>query len=124
MLRVNPDGQNALFIAFAIMEVGGMLVLFVWAFAKQRAYLRRCASKYPFLAHKPFYFPLGSVNFSSDRVLHPLLHQRQAEPELERLRRDMWRSFRYYRIWLFGFPVLVAGVLALLILSGLVTFTR
>ncbi len=44
--------------------------------------------------------------------------QPQADPELERLRREGWRRARLTLLWIFGFPPLVVGVTTLLISVG------
>ena len=40
---------------------------------------------------------------------------RQDDPELERLRREVWRKNRHIVYWVFGFPVLAIGVGALVL---------
>ena len=45
--------------------------------------------------------------------------QRQADPELERLRRAIWRFYGYAVLWGVGFPLLATGMLWLVTLTGL-----
>ena len=46
--------------------------------------------------------------------------ERQSDPELERLRREVVRRALYFYFWWLGFPILVFGVAALLIATGVV----
>ncbi len=119
MVRVGTDWQHILVAAGVITEFGGTLVLFIRARAKQREYLRR----FPPVAGVPLDIYWGGGPQSVTRAIWRVSLQRQSDPELERLRQEMWRRVAYYVLWLGGFPILVFGVLALLILSGLVTFT-
>jgi hypothetical protein len=120
MLRINSDGQNILFAVVTLSWLVGMIALFFRFRAKQRTYLRRFppVEGAPLEMAWPFLSPMRVT-----REVIRLLSQRQPDPELERLRRKIWRSYRDIFFWVFGFLVLVAGVLALLILTGLVTFT-
>lgn len=43
-----------------------------------------------------------------------VLWRRQADPELEQLRREVWRRWGYAALWGVGFPLLAMGLLALL----------
>ena len=45
--------------------------------------------------------------------------QRQADPELERLRRAIWRLYGYGVLWGVGFPLLATGMFRLVALTGL-----
>lgn len=46
------------------------------------------------------------------------MRQRQPEPELERLRRELWRRYRYMVLWVLGFPIIVFAPVVLLIVTG------
>ncbi len=46
--------------------------------------------------------------------------QRQSDPELERLRREVVRRALYFYLWWLGFPILVFGVVVLLTVTGVV----
>ncbi len=47
-----------------------------------------------------------------------VLRQRQTDPDLEQLRREVQRRARYIAIWAIGTPIIVLGVLALLAVTG------
>lgn len=101
--------------AFVITWVGIGAVLFFRARGRQNAYLRRFEGEINFFAGDPIFFP-GSVRAYRDTVR--AMRERQPDADLERLRREMWRHFRYYIVWIFGFPIIVVGAVVLLILSG------
>jgi hypothetical protein len=42
------------------------------------------------------------------------------QTSVERIRREIWHRFHFCLLWIFGFPVLVVAVAALLIAPGLV----
>jgi len=44
--------------------------------------------------------------------------RQQDDPELERLRREMWRRFGLVVLWGAGFPFLTFSAITLLILTG------
>jgi hypothetical protein len=48
------------------------------------------------------------------------MREPQADAEVEQLRREIWRRYRQFQLWVFGFPALCIGVVALLIETGLV----
>lgn len=58
--------------------------------------------------------PFGPVA----RAISRMARGPQDDPDLERLRRARRRSSRQLALWIFGFPLLALGVVALLILSG------
>ncbi len=47
-----------------------------------------------------------------------IYRQQQADPELERLRQAVLRHTRYTLLWMFGFPVVMIGVLVLVVVTG------
>jgi hypothetical protein len=47
------------------------------------------------------------------------LWQRQADPEVEQLRRALWRLYGYGALWELGFPLLAVGALKLVAFTGL-----
>jgi hypothetical protein len=66
---------------------------------------------------------LGGGPRSVTRAVFQVLRQRQTDPELERLRREVWRHYIYMGIWymgiwIYGFLVIVGGVLVLLAVTG------
>ncbi len=121
MVYVNPMWQNIIDAAFAITFVGGALVLFVRAYLVQRTYLRHFADEYPWLASEAL-FPIPPT-FEAYRIGWVLLRERQADPELERLRRAIRRRNRLFILWIPAFPIVFWGMEALLIATGVVTLT-
>lgn len=121
VVSLNSLWQNVIGFSLAIAWIVVVIVLYVRTYLKQRAYLRHFAHEYPYLAGEPL-FDVPRT-FRAYREVARLGRERQSDPELERLRREMWRRNRSYIIWLFGFPVLVIGVAALLIATGIVTVT-
>jgi len=103
-----------LFLPMAIITyLGVMVILFFRLLHKQRAYLRRL----PFMEGVPLDMnvtPPVKVQLAMIRAMF----ERQDDPEVEQLRRDMWRRFGAVLIWLFGFPLICMGALALLSLLG------
>jgi hypothetical protein len=117
MVPVNSVWQNVIFAAFAIAWFGGAAIPGFRFRAKQRAYLHR----FPPGEGVPLdmYAGLGPPSVKSAVVR--ALNQRQADPELERLRQEMWQYYRrHVVVWIFGFPILCFGVMALVIATGFV----
>jgi hypothetical protein len=108
-------------LAFALAWSGGAIVLGVRLLRKQGAYLRRFppVEGVPlddFVVTTAFRSPWGAVN----RAIRRVSWQRQDDPELERLRREVGRSVLHLAVWIYGFPLLTLGVAALLIATGVV----
>jgi hypothetical protein len=104
--------QNLAFFAFMVAWFGGLIALYVRTSVKQNAYLRhfRSAEGYPLDAYTYVrYSPEG-------RQMRRLMREPQDDPELEKLRREVWRRARYCLIWMFGCPALFVGVSVTLIL--------
>ena len=99
--------------AFPILWLGGTFVLFSRFRRAQRAYLRR----FPPGAGVPLEMYVGGGPRSVTRAIFRLMWRRQDDPELERLRRGVWRSYRTVALWGFGVPLLCFGVITLLILT-------
>jgi hypothetical protein len=98
--------QNIFFAAVVIPWIGVGIALYFRYRSKQRNYLKR----FP---------PVEGISldtyFPSDprRVLQAInraMRQRQDDPELERMRREMWRSYRTIVVWVFGFPLVAFGL--------------
>lgn len=100
------------FILFVLW--GGVIAAqFVRARAKQRAYLRR----FPPVDGVPLDSYVPGTSSRVRRAVFQALRERQTDPELERLRRDVRRNGFYIFVLAFGIPVLVLlafGVLALM----------
>jgi hypothetical protein len=99
--------------AFMVTWFGVGVVLYFRSRVKLNAYLRRFEHEIDFFAGDPIFFP-GSLRAYRDG--RRVLHEQQPDPEAEQLRLDMWRRFRYYLIWVFGFPAIFVGVAVILIL--------
>src|SRR5262249_50142823 len=54
------------------------------------------------------------------RRLKEAMWQRPEDPDLEALRRAVWRRHALVALWVFGFPLLTFGVAVLLAVNGLV----
>jgi hypothetical protein len=107
-------------VAFALVWLGGALVLGFRAWRQHVAYLRR----FPpvagvrlddLVAGRAFRLPWSAANRAANRALW----RRQDDPELERLRRAVWRGYGYYFLWIVAVPLLTAGVVAPLVVPGL-----
>jgi hypothetical protein len=111
---VSDAWLNWIFFAFAATWFGGTIILFVRTKVKGNAYLRRFppVDRYVTLDLYMSANPFDPVR----RRIGQVMRQRQDNPELEQLRREMWRRFWYCSIWMFGFPAIFAGVSVILIL--------
>src|SRR5260221_623723 len=111
-----PMVQNVLAVAFVITWLGGTAVLFFRYRAKQRAYLHR----FPPVEGVPLDMYVGGGPKSVTRAGFRAMWRRQTDPELERLRREVWQHFIYMGIWIYGFPFVVFGAVVLLTATGYV----
>jgi hypothetical protein len=109
--------QNLFAVAFVLTWAGGVLILGIRANAKGKAYLRRLPpakgvplDMYMYGEHDWFRGWRGPV--------WRAYRQQQADPELELLRQEARRRGRYVTMWIFTFPAVVLGLLALLIVTG------
>ncbi|HEU5440427.1 MAG TPA: hypothetical protein VFU88_14135 [Ktedonobacterales bacterium] len=109
--------QQVLFAAFAFTWLGVGAVLFLRTRVVQNAYLRRFEHEIDFHIGDPIFIP-GSLR--AYRAIGRVMREPQPDPELERHRREIYRRFRYYLIWIFGFPPIVFAVMALALTKGLV----
>ena len=110
---------NVFFFLFMVAWGTGILVLGLRANAKGKAYLRRL----PPVKGIPLDMYMYGENdwFRGWRgPVWQAYRQPQTDPELEELRREARRRGRHVVLWLFGFPTLVVGAVALLIISGVV----
>lgn len=115
MVYLDPMWQNVIFAVFGMIWFTGEAVLYIRTYIKQRAYLRRFANEYPYLAGEPL-FDVPRT-FSAFRTIRRLCSTRQDDPELERDRREMRRRNRQMTYWIFGFPVMFIGLMAFLIIT-------
>jgi hypothetical protein len=101
--------------AFAVVWSGVGIVLYFRTRVQQAAYLKR----FPPVNGVPLYMVNGGNPFGAraQAIRHTM--RSQSDPDLERLRREVWCRFRLCLIWIFGFPLLSFGIAALLIISGL-----
>ncbi len=103
--------------AFPILWFGPTIVLFFRFRQKQAAYLRKFPpiDRYQTL---DLYTPGGGNPPGTYRRIQEAMWRQQDDPELERLRREMWRRFGLVVLWGAGFPLLTCWAITLLILSG------
>ncbi|HEX8036265.1 MAG TPA: hypothetical protein VF510_20575 [Ktedonobacterales bacterium] len=111
--------SDIFFFVFMLAWFVGTLALGLRANAKGKAYLRRLPPVNG--------VPLDMYMYAEKDWLRgwrgPVwraYRQQQTDPELEQLRQEARRRSRYVMLWMFGFPVLVAGVMTLLIVTGYV----
>lgn len=116
-MGISAEVQQVIFVAFLITWLGGEAVLYFRFRVSRNAYLRRFEREIDFFAGDPIFYP-GSVR--AYREVVRIMRERQTNAELEQLRLQMWRHYRYCMTWIFGFPFIVVGAVALLILTGLV----
>ncbi|HET8909023.1 MAG TPA: hypothetical protein VFN11_18865 [Ktedonobacterales bacterium] len=119
-MHLSPSAQNLFSLALAATWAVGGILLYIRMRSKQVEYLRR----FPPVAGVPLYMassdnPFGVVS----RRIWVALSKRQTEPGLEALRREIWRRFRYMTFWIYGFPLITIGVIALLITTGIISIT-
>jgi hypothetical protein len=111
--------QKIFGFAFTIAWIRGAGILaFRWR-AKQRAYLGRFPPVDAFPLDAPLDRFLGMNPFGKDAgALREAAWQQQRDPELERLRREVWCSYRAIVLWAFGLPVVVFGTILRLTITG------
>jgi hypothetical protein len=98
---------------FATLWIVPTVVLFLRFRRKQLAYLRRFPpiDRYQTL---DMYTPGIGNPPGTFRRIWDAQWRRQDDPELERLRRELWRRYGLVMLWVFGFP-LVAFVASVLV---------
>jgi hypothetical protein len=117
-MSVAPVVQHLVFFALVMTWLGGEGILYAFHVqAKRTAYLQRFAHQIDFVAGAPLFFP-GSIQAYRD--VGRVMREPQADAEAERLRREMWRRYRQFQLWVFGVPVTCIGVAALVIATGFV----
>ena len=110
-----PTAQNIVSLALAAIWAVGMITLYFRMRAKQVAYLKR----FPLVEGVPLYMAAGGTPFGAVAgTIWRVMLNRQPDPDLERLRQEIWRRFRYMALWIYGYPVVAFGVAALLITTG------
>jgi hypothetical protein len=104
------------YVLFGIYLVGVGVLFFRHYLPYRKAYLQR----FPPVNGVPLEMYVGGDTFGfspeARAIWRALLH-RQPDPELERMRRKVWRCYGGVVLWGFGFPVLAIGVAAL-VLTG------
>jgi len=104
---------NLLFFAVVATWLGGVIVQAFRYWRKRNTYLRR----FPPVAGVPLDMYLGTNPFNPvSRASIRAVWEPQDDPELEGLRREMWRAVGYLFLWMFGFPMLVSGMVILVLL--------
>jgi hypothetical protein len=105
---------------YAVLENSGGYILFgVWIVGMVTLFIRYQGYRTAFLKRLPPFngVPLSMYGgFGPRGVLLRAMGDRQPDPELERLRLDAWRKYEHFVLWIFGFPVLAAGVAALVLI--------
>lgn len=85
-------------------------IIFLLRYQRYRtAYLKRL----PPFKGVPLYMYGG---FGPRGVVLRAMGDRQSDPELERMRRDIWRAYDHGVLWILGFPVLGVGIAALVLI--------
>lgn len=102
-----------------ILWFGGALILFIRYRAQQIVYLRQFPPVEPHVTFDMYTSMYGAPR-GTRRWINQMVFKHQADPELEALRRAMWRRFGLYALWVFGFPLLTLSVAVLLTLAGLI----
>lgn len=100
---MNTALQNFGVCAFVVAWIGGTVILSWRSNRYQVAYLK----KLPPVNGVPLYMLWEGRPFG---LKWQAMHQPQANPELELMRREARRSFRPVVYWMFGFPMLAIGV--------------
>jgi hypothetical protein len=113
-----PNIQTIVSLVLAALWFAGTIALYVRMRAKQVAYLKR----FPPVEGVPLYMTGGGNPFGAvSRAVWSVMVRHQTDPELEALRREIWRRKGYMTLWIFGFPICAVGVTALLITTGVIS---
>jgi hypothetical protein len=102
------------FSGFMLVWLAGVVVLGLRANAKGKAYLRQLPPVNGVPLDMSMYTEKGWLRGWHGPVWQAY-RQQQIDLELEQLRQEAWRRSRYVMLWIFGFPLFAAGVMALLI---------
>jgi hypothetical protein len=88
----------------------GWFLMFLRYRACQRAYLQRL----PPVNGVPLDMYTGADNpwGPESRAIWRAMFKHQGNPELEHMRRQVWRRFGHFGLWTCGYPVLALGVAA------------
>lgn len=103
--------------AVAVLWFGMAANLYVRFRAKQVVYLRRFPPIDRYQTLDTFVFGVGHPKGAYGRLMKTM-RQRQDDPEVEQLRREMWRSYRLAALWALGFPFIVIVASIVLTLAG------
>ena len=108
--------RQIVLVALVVLWFGGMLLLGLRYRAKRRAYLQR----FPPVegVSLDMYVPLGGSLRVQSAIYRTLLWQRQADHDVERLRRDVWRRLLSLALWAFGGLIILTIVSPSLIFTG------
>lgn len=101
-------------VAFVVLELGGMIFFYVRARAAQSAYLKRFDPVDGF----PLDSIPGGLPSRVNAAIWDAMWDWQFDPALETLRREVWVRFRWMAAWIFGFPLTIAAIMVLLIVTG------
>jgi hypothetical protein len=103
-------------IIFATIWGGVAIALFGRYDRLAREYLARFPDEIQFSPRNPDL----PRSFASYAAIWRVQLREQPDPELEEMRREIWRRYRLYMIWIFAFPIPVFTVVAILTSMGYV----
>ena len=116
-MSISYTAQQVIFFAFGVVWLGVGVLIFMRCRLLQNAYIRRFKHEMDWAMGDPI-FVVGSLR--SHRRVQSLMRDPQPDPEVEAIRREIYRRFRLYLFWIFGFPVVCIAAAAFLIASGTV----
>ncbi len=104
-------------LGFFLVWFGGGLALNLRMMTVSRAFLKLLQQDIPALKDNPLVMRLYLPNYypvyrQLRRDVREAVRWRQADPERERLRRRIVRTRLYMILWVFGYPLLIAAVIA------------
>jgi hypothetical protein len=112
MVPLNSTWQNVGGITLALMWFGGGIALFARTLTQQFAYLRH----FPPVDGVPLDNILTLLSgMRPIRAQWAAMLQKQSEPRMEAMRREVNRRFLVCLVWIYGYPFLCIGVIALLV---------
>ncbi|MGO8947815.1 MAG: hypothetical protein ACLQUY_09160 [Ktedonobacterales bacterium] len=108
---------------YAVLEqYGGYVLAGVWMVGgvilgiRNGKYRSAYLQRFPPVNGVPLYMTWHGNPFGSEaRAIYRAALNRQPDPDVERMRRELWRRYGQICLWIFGFPVLAFGVAALVL---------
>ena len=110
--------QSLFPFVFPILWFGGMFILALRWRSAMKAYFKRLESEIPELKNNPLVMRLYLPNYAPvyrqlRRDVWNAMRYSHSNPELERMRRLMWRRYIFAALWTLGFPICASGLVAL-----------